>query len=325
MEIINNSDNDISEEENALNISNTEDELDIIKPINSINNYKKADKKISFCNNNISAFIIFFIESFISLVLFYILYELEVAKIYTSLTGSLCLILFSYYFIIYWFIISNFYKTHKKCRNYILFILLSIYKIIFGFFAFIFIVSYSDKELDYPYFKARAFWKISMCFFYLFLIIYSCLKKKKNSSNIFIYIIFALICFLGLFLSVYFTRTDKDNWELIIYYLFYSVFEIIFTISGIYSEKILGSCFEECRDETPLDSNIFLKIWKVNKIDMCRYQFPFFIFLLNGLFGLCKKSRCCQKICRCCDRENHENSCCCLDSRFCQRLIKNFS
>ena len=65
MEINNNSDDDSSGEEKESNISNMEDELDKIKPINSINNYKKSDRKVSFCNNNISAFIIFFIESFI--------------------------------------------------------------------------------------------------------------------------------------------------------------------------------------------------------------------------------------------------------------------
>ena len=220
--------------------------------------------------------------------------------------------------IIFFLLIS----IYKKCTNYIIFVLLSIYKIAFGLLAFMYIAAYSDKELDFPYFKVRAFWKISMCCFYFFLIIYSCFQKKKNSSNIFLYILFALICFLGLFLSVYFTRTNNVNWELIICYLFYSGFEIIFTIIGIYSEKILELYFELCKCIN-FEMYIDLKIWKVNRIDICRYQFPIIFFLHMVIFKLCKKLI--DGIFECCGGRNDQNSCCCLGSRFCKKLIKNFS
>ena len=136
----------------------------------------KEEKKTKIiddiCNNICFIFIIYFINSAISIGTFYLYYKYKI-----SLKDNILLfkIFLGLIFLLIFFNItstflsrSKFNKKHETCSNIALFITINIYKIIFEAVLYLLITldQYHD-QIDFPHFEVRAFWKISMCFLYV--------------------------------------------------------------------------------------------------------------------------------------------------------------
>ena len=251
------------EEENEINDESSVIKDDLGKILgnseeNSFQDFEnnKTTNSNTICNNYIFAFFILLIESIISLVKFYLFYKFEF--------------------------------------NCIFFILMSIYKILFGICIYTSITFYSDKILGYPEFEAKMFWKITMCCFYIILFIFYYLNRKKNSDNILMYIISTSICLLLISFLTTYTQKSSDDWERIGLYIALVFSEIMFFISSIYY-GILGRVNEK------FINSLYIKIdWKINEIDYYRYGFilyNYYYYNLKKIYNECKKgNRCCRKI-----------------------------
>ena len=106
----------------------------------NINGEKIEDKKNKTCDNYLFAFITYFIQSLISIGLFTLYSKLNIhaesPTEYNYMTLVLFVIVLIFDSIIYYFNKSHFNSKHKKCSNYIMFILTLIACISINFWIF---------------------------------------------------------------------------------------------------------------------------------------------------------------------------------------------
>ena len=203
------------EEEDFESNNSDNDDIDMIE-LGLLNRSSDEEKKRKnnnknniFCSNKSFICSFFIIESLISIGLFYLFYLINFGdknnNIYEIIEFSLLGILTIFYIVIPLFINSNFYSNHEKCRNYILFILISIFKICFFIFVYLITVLSSDGRLSFGHFEARVYWKISVCLCDIILIFYSCFIKDEDFNKckpLIKYILLPYICDLIFFFHV---------------------------------------------------------------------------------------------------------------------------
>ena len=147
----------------------------------------------------------------------------------------------------------------------------------------------SDTEndgIDFSFFEARAYWKITISFYYLFLLIIAYFEKEQNNINIYLYLIAAGVCLIICFLLIFFTQKEYNNMFRILNYSGYMALELFFTIYAIYYENMQKKVFEY----------IDIKLeWRVNRIDFLRFGMFIFAVLLNLINYFTKKCRFCRK------------------------------
>ena len=251
-----------------------------------VNDDKYKNQK-NIGDSYIFVFVDFLCQSLISLGFYYLSYFLkfDFDDIILKLSLAIIFIIFSF-FIVYSGRV-RFNRRHWKLSNYILFLLINLLKIDFDIFLYLMIIS--DKEddgIDFSHFEARAYWKISISLFYLFLIYYYYFKKESNSFNIYIYLIDSFVCVVICSLLIVFTKTKNDNMFRIINYIGYLGLELFFVIYSIYFEFKHKKIYEYLQ----------IKIdWRVNRIDFLRFGIPIFAVLGNLLKYFTKKCRCCRK------------------------------
>ena len=248
-----------------------------------VNDDKYKNQK-NIGDSYIFVFVDFLCQSLISLGFYYLSYFLkfDFDDIILKLSLAIIFIIFSF-FIVYSGRV-RFNRRHWKLSNYILFLLINLLKIDFDIFLYLMIIS--DKEddgIDFSHFEARAYWKVSISLFYLFLIYYYYFKKESNSFNIYIYLIDSFACVVICSLLIVFTKTKNDNMFRIINYIGYLGLELFFVIYSIYFEFKHKKIYEYLQ----------IKIdWRVNRIDFLRFGIPIFAVLGNLLKYFTKKCRC---------------------------------
>ena len=251
-------------------------------------------KKNDICENFTFIFFLFLLESIISSVCFYLFYLFEFCKLYSEIYYSFYYLLMAFYFFIPLFILSDSFKNHTRFRNYFLFILINIHKIVFGLLIYISLVFNSNKTLNFSDFEAKVYWKCAMCLFYLLLMVYSYFKNEKYSLKLYIYIIFGIICLsILIILLFFFAQTKNEKYEILGLYVLMSSLEIIFLINAFYSEK-----FNPFLNKKHL-LNLKL-IWKINRLEIYRYHFELmivsFVIIKKCLQQCYNKYRCCRLI-----------------------------
>ena len=247
-------------------------------------------EKENRCDNYIYVFIIFLIQSAISFGFFYAYYILDFAykndNLYFIVIVGMLMILIIFSGFIIFFGSTRFNSKYKKCSNYAFFILINIYKIYFEVITYLIIVHDDDvDQLDFPQFEARAFWKISIFFLYLMLIVYYLFKKEKTSFKFLILLLFSLISLVACFLLLFFTHKSEYNNKRIYEYLIYMSYEIL---------MVLYSFFMEYKFHGILESFGMKIDWRINRIDFFRYL----IILIPSIWFFlkyCRKKCCCNK------------------------------
>ena len=250
------------------------------------------------CNSYTFTFIVFFIQSFISLGYFYIYYIFKF-KIDNKISIVIEILLFLFLFIITAFIALNIFSDNKdnipiKLGNYTLFIIIIVNQIIFDTFLYLLISLDSyHEQIDFPHFEAKAYWKISLCLFFFFSIFYSYFKKKENLFNLYLFILFALASFLFFIILILVTQKDNKKSDRF-YYLIMLAFEILLPILSIF-----------------INYNIPDKqIWKVSISNALRsgslwlfviVYFPLYL-IFRAIIAICKIcDYCCSSVDSLCD------------------------
>ena len=276
-----------NEQKEQLEISLKDDNIQNNENGEKLVNDDKYKNQKNIGDSYIFVFVDFLCQSLISLGFYYLSYFLkfDFDDIILKLSLAIIFIIFSF-FIVYSGRV-RFNRRHWKLSNYILFLLINLLKIDFDIFLYLMIIS--DKEddgIDFSHFEARAYWKISISLFYLFLIYYYYFKKESNSFNIYIYLIDSFACVVICSLLIVFTKTKNDNMFRIINYIGYLGLELFFVIYSIYFEFKHKKIYEYLQ----------IKIdWRVNRIDFLRFGIPIFAILGNLLKYFTKKCRCCRK------------------------------
>ena len=182
---------------------------------------------------------------------------------------------------------EDFISNHEKLSNYLLFLLINIFKITYDILLYLMIVTDTENDgIDFSFFEARAYWKITISFYYLFLLFISYFEKDQNYINITLYLIAAGVCLIICFLLIFFTQKEYNNMFRILNYSGYMALELFFTIYAIYYENMQKKVFEY----------IDIKIeWRVNRIDFLRFGMFIFAVLLNLINYFTKKCRFCRK------------------------------
>ena len=238
-------------------------ELFIVKPkerAEFLLKKKKIIKVDNICDNIYFVLIIYFIQSLISLATFYLYYIYKFAIENIILFIIVELSLFSIFLIFYLLIIylskADFQDKHPKFSNYSLFILINIEKNIFETFLYLLITLDKDHDqLDFPHFEARAYWKITMCLFYIMMIFYIYFSKNdfrdtksEECKDILKWILCACTVYIGdliFVLFLLFTQYVK-NYNDRFYYLFAIHFELtflLFYIQGSLFKKVSKFCY----------------------------------------------------------------------------------
>jgi hypothetical protein len=273
-----------NEQKEQLEISLKDDNIQNNENAEKLVNDDKYKNQKNIGDSYIFVFVDFLCQSLISLGFYYLSYFLkfDFDDIILKLSLAIIFIIFSF-FIVYSGRV-RFNRKHWKLSNYILFLLINLLKIDFDIFLYLMIIS--DKEddgIDFSHFEARAYWKISISLFYLFLIYYYYFKKESNSFNIYIYLIDSFACVVICSLLIVFTKTKNDNMFRIINYIGYLGLELFFVIYSIYFEFKHKKIYEYLQ----------IKIdWRVNRIDFLRFGIPIFAVLGNLLKYFTKKCRC---------------------------------
>ena len=273
-----------NEQKEQLEISLKDDNIQNNENGEKLVNDDKYKNQKNIGDSYIFVFVDFLCQSLISLGFYYLSYFLkfDFDDIILKLSLAIIFIIFSF-FIVYSGRV-RFNRRHWKLSNYILFLLINLLKIDFDIFLYLMIIS--DKEddgIDFSHFEARAYWKISISLFYLFLIYYYYFKKESNSFNIYIYLIDSFVCVVICSLLIVFTKTKNDNMFRIINYIGYLGLELFFVIYSIYFEFKHKKIYEYLQ----------IKIdWRVNRIDFLRFGIPIFAVLGNLLKYFTKKCRC---------------------------------
>ena len=275
---------------NVLNQENNQEGgEELIKQENKeqMKNFLEKENK---CDNYIYVFIIFLIQSAISFGCFYAYYILDFAykndNLYFIVIVGMLMILIIFSGFIIFFGSTRFNSKYQKCSNYAFFILINIYKIYFEVITYLIIVHDDDvDQLDFPQFEARVFWKISIFFLYLMLIVYYLFKKEKTSFKFLILLLFSLISLVACFLLLFFTHKSEYNNKRIYEYLIYMSYEIL---------MVLYSFFMEYKFNGILKSFGMKIDWRINRIDFFRYL----IILIPSIWFFlkyCRKKCCCNK------------------------------
>jgi len=273
-----------NEQKEQSEISLKDDNIQNNENAEKLVNDDKYKNQKNIGDSYIFVFVDFLCQSLISLGFYYLSYFLkfDFDDIILKLSLAIIFIMFSF-FIVYSGRV-RFNRRHWKLSNYILFLLINLLKIDFDIFLYLMIIS--DKEddgIDFSHFEARAYWKISISLFYLFLIYYYYFKKESNSFNIYIYLIDSFACVVICSLLIVFTKTKNDNMFRIINYIGYLGLELFFVIYSIYFEFKHKKIYEYLQ----------IKIdWRVNRIDFLRFGIPIFAVLGNSLKYFTKKCRC---------------------------------
>ena len=273
-----------NEQKEQSEISLKDDNIQNNENAEKLVNDDKYKNQKNIGDSYIFVFVDFLCQSLISLGFYYLSYFLkfDFDDIILKLSLAIIFIIFSF-FIVYSGRV-RFNRRHWKLSNYILFLLINLLKIDFDIFLYLMIIS--DKEddgIDFSHFEARAYWKISISLFYLFLIYYYYFKKESNSFNIYIYLIDSFACVVICSLLIVFTKTKNDNMFRIINYIGYLGLELFFVIYSIYFEFKHKKIYEYLQ----------IKIdWRVNRIDFLRFGIPIFAVFGNLLKYFTKKCRC---------------------------------
>ena len=159
-------------------------ELPFNQEDNEINNYMDE-----VCNNLAFGSIICFIQSLISIGLFYLYYIYKFTiedsadfiaveiSLFIILLALLAIIVFSFFKVIgLEYLIGGGYYT--------LFILIFISQFIFELFLYL-LLTLDKAQLDFPYFEVRLYWKISLSFFFFIITFYFFLKNMKMKEHFF--------------------------------------------------------------------------------------------------------------------------------------------
>jgi hypothetical protein len=139
--------------------------------------------------------------------------------------------------------------------------------------------------LDYKHFETRAFWKISICIFYILLIIYYICQREENSFDkctICTYFLFAIICFAIFIGLTFLTHKIINNYERLISYLIFLILEIMNVIAGIIVEVFFQKIVDIFDMKIEID-------WKVNRIDFTRCGF-ILLLMFECFFKTCFKN-----------------------------------
>ena len=245
---------------------------------------KRSDKS---CDSYIFVFLDFLIQSLISYGFYYLCYILKFDFEGVILKTYLILILLLFIALICFMSQENFRPKYYQFINCALFIIINLFKIIFDVFLYLMIVSDKNKDgIGYSQFEARAYWKFSVCLFYLFLIFYYYFKNDNYDFNFRPYLISSCICLIICLFLLILTQKNSDNMFRIINYTGYDFLELFFVIYAIYFENKQPKIFD------------YLKIkinWRVNRIDFLRFGIVVFAALVRLILYCTKKCRCCRK------------------------------
>ena len=264
-------------------------ENDNINKESLISNSKKfkTKKTENFCDSYFFVFIDFLIQSLISLCFYYLCYIFAFDSEGIILTIYLIIALLIFIALICYIAREDFNLRYYKFSNYFLFIIINIFKIIFDVFFYLLIVSDKGKDgIGYSKFKARAFWKSSICLFYLFLVFYNYFKKYKKSLCIPLYLISSCFCLIMCLFMLIFSQTNDDNMFRVINYAGYTFLELFFVIYAIYFENKEPEIFDCLK----------IKInWRVNRIDFLRFGIIIFASISRLIIFSTNKCRCCKR------------------------------
>ena len=257
--------------------------------INDNNEINPQDKVTNnFYHNYVFVFIVFLIQSLISLGFYYISYILKFDFVDIILKIFLFIIIIIFIIVICFLSREYFISNHENLSNYLSFIIINIFKITYDIVLYLMLISDEENDgIDFSFFEARAYWKISISFYYLFLLFISYFEKEQNNINIYLYLIGAGVCFIICFLLIFFTQKEYNNMFRILNYSGYMALELFFTIYAIYYENMQKKVFEY------LDIKIE---WRVNRIDFLRFGMFIFAVLINLINYFTKKCQCCRKI-----------------------------
>ena len=265
--------------------------IDINNNFRKGNLLEKKKKKIinmdKICNSYTFSFIVFFIQSLISLGLFYLYYIFKF-RIENTITFIIVeTILFFIMLILFTFAFLNIIFDELKIEffklgNYTLFIIIIIYQLIFEAILYL-LITLDKDQLDFPHFEERAYSKISLCFFFYIYIFYSYFKfdkkicfcnyciKKCGSSNNYLNILFLIIfSFFDLFISILLinnTQLEFNNRDSSLRN--YGIY--LLELSFIYSILLLKELIKE-KEENKI-------IWKACEFNFHRSAF-FWILLI---------------------------------------------
>ena len=239
------------------------------------NNEQNQKNKITdnFFHNYVFVYIVFLIQSLISLGFYYLSYILKFDFVDIIFKVVLFIIIIIFIIVICFMSREDFISNHEKLSNYLLFLLINIFKITYDILLYLMIVTDTENDgIDFSFFEARAYWKITISFYYLFLLFISYFEKDQNYINITLYLIAAGVCLIICFLLIFFTQKEYNNMFRILNYSGYMALELFFTIYAIYYENMQKKVFEY----------IDIKIeWRVNRIDFLRFGMFIFAVLLN--------------------------------------------
>ena len=255
----------------------------------SSNNSKKfrTKNKEKSCDSYIFVFLDFLIQSLISYGFYYLCYILKFDFEGAILKIFLVITLLLFIALICFMSQEGFKPKYYQYINCALFFIINIFKIIFDVFLYLMIVSDKNKDgIGYSLFEARAYWKFSICLFYLFLIFYYYFKNDNNDFNFRPYLISSCFCLAICLFLLIFTQKNSDNMFRIINYTGYDFLELFFVIYAIYFENKQPKIFE------------YLKIkinWRVNRIDFLRFGIVVFAAFFRLALYCTKKCRCCRK------------------------------
>ena len=267
---------------------NNKNESEIEKDLKEIEENQKEVKEV--CDNYIYVFLVFFIQSLISLGCFYLYYITKFSiKSFSTYLATIISLFVIFFFIFGGLILSisksRFVIKRKKSGNLILFILINIQKIIFEILIYIvyfapakdvYVKMFGEDnekffvdELQYQEFEARAYWKISMCFLYYMLIVYYYFKKEKTTFKNLFLLPFILISLSMAYLLIFFTQKSTYSQYRIGNHFALMVTEVVFLILFLNEEYYMRKKYPKFVDEIN---------WKVNRIDFFRYNPIFYFF-----------------------------------------------
>ena len=277
-----------SKEKEFFNNEEKKDENLNEQLINDNNEQNQKNKMTNnFYYNYVFVFIVYLIQSLISLGFYYLSYILKFDFTDIILKVVLFIIIITFIIVICCLSREYFISNHEKLSHYLIFILINIFKIIYDILLYLMMISDTENDgIDFSFFEARAYWKITISFYYLFLLIISYFEKDQNNINISLYLIAAGVCLIICFLLIFFTQKEYNNMFRILNYSGYMALELFFTIYAIYYQNMQKKGFEY----------IDIKLeWRVNRIDFLRFGMFIFAVLLNLINYFTKKCRFCRK------------------------------
>ena len=267
---------------------------------------KKKIKSIDdLCNNFFFILFVYLINSVISVGTFYLYYKYKITLkdniLFIKIILGLIFLLIFFNITVPFLSRRKFNKKHKTCSNYALFIIINLYKIIFETVLYLLITldQYHD-QLDFPHFEVRAYWKISMCLFYILMFYYCIILYYIDIDNKYYFLLVFFIWFFPLLLFIFLTRFTQNINEFKdrFYYIIALFFEELFSMLSIFvelSDPKIQKDLEE--DKSFDDSDEFIIYWRINRIDYIRSGLiltPAFSILMEE----CAKDDDCQP--RCC-------------------------